>query len=78
MSSSSSDERSRSLFSFFFAIFLILGLLMGLVAISLVYIGPIVVLASVLAFLLFHYLTWGWWLGRFLRNRAAGDETPPI
>ncbi|QDU98639.1 hypothetical protein [Lignipirellula cremea] len=39
------------------------------------YVGPVVVVvALVFAASGFHYLTWGWWLTRHLRDRYPPDE----
>lgn len=49
--------------------------LVGLLFLTLGYFGPVVLLAAgIFAFALLHYLVWGWWLARAVRDEAAEDD----
>lgn len=39
------------------------------------YFGPVLIVAAAMGcIVLFHYVVWGWWLGKVLRQAAAEEE----
>lgn len=55
-----------------FALYLLLSFL------TLNFIGPVLLVGGVLILIvLFHYVVWGWWLGRMLRQVEDEDEESP-
>jgi hypothetical protein len=36
--------------------------------------GILLIVAAVICLPLFHYLTWGWWLGKLLNSQAEADD----
>ena len=56
-----------------FMLFCLLSI--GLVLLSYFYFLPIFIVgAAIFGFTGFHYLLWGWWLGRMIREEGEGDE----
>jgi hypothetical protein len=49
---------------------------MGLGLLTLFYAGPLTIIIWVFAFTAFHYLAWGWWMGRAIRNSTPFDDEP--
>lgn len=74
MSDGSPDDASRRMFGFFLAAAIGLFVLALLVVISLVYVRALLVMVGVAGFLFVHYITWGWWLGGYLRRHAASED----
>lgn len=62
--------------SLFLTLTIIGGVLVGLVFVSMGSIlGPLLLILLVLpAIALFHYLVWGWWLGKMLNDAAAHED----
>lgn len=47
----------------------------ALVFLTLGHFGPVVLIgAAVFAFGAFHYVVWGWWLGRIIRREVEAEE----
>lgn len=51
--------------------------LLSLMAMPLMGFGPLLIVGGLAGFAAFHYVVWGWWLGRLLRDEATDDEDPP-
>ncbi len=71
-------EPHRSSRGAWLAIFLALaafaGAYVALVFLSLGFLAPLVVIGGlVFLFTAFHYLVWGWWLGRVVRQAREND-----
>ena len=51
------------------------AILVGLFFLTLGAVGPMVVIAGgVFALAAFHYLVWGWWLSRYIRDEVAEED----
>ncbi len=37
--------------------------------------GPVAIIGGFVLFILFHWLTWGWWLGRAIHQEEASGQT---
>jgi type VI protein secretion system component VasK len=47
----------------------------GLTFLTLGYFGPVIVVAGIMGgVVLFHYLVWGWWLEKILRQAKAEED----
>lgn len=70
--------RRGSYLSLLLAAVLALGVFLGLFFLTLGAIGPMVIIGGgVFALAAFHYIVWGWWLGRLIRDEADEKESPP-
>ena len=65
-----------SWFAIIFAACLGMGLIVGLMLLALVWSGAVVVIAAVFGVGIFHYLFWGWWLSKTVRDDEA--ENRPV
>ncbi len=36
--------------------------------------GPVAVIGGMVLFILFHWVTWGWWLGRAIQREEAPEQ----
>ncbi len=64
-----------SWFAIIFAACLGMGLIAGLVLLALVWSGAVVVIAAVFGVGIFHYLFWGWWLSKAIRDDEAEKDS---
>jgi Flp pilus assembly protein TadB len=70
-----SEAARGSLMSLLLAAFFGLAILVGLFFITLGAVGPIVVIGGgVFALAAFHYIVWGWWLSRYIRDEVAEED----
>lgn len=72
-----SAPRRGSYLSLLLAAMLALAVFLGLFFLTLGAVGPMVVIGGgVFALAAFHYVVWGWWLGRVIRADAEEDDPP--
>jgi len=70
------DADQRTLLALVLIAFLAL-LLLALMALVLPqFLGLIAVVAGMILFGTAHYITWGWWLPRYLRRQPPPEDTP--
>lgn len=55
-------------------LFLAAALLIVVVATALVWIGPLAIAVGVFAFAGLHYLIWGWWLSKAIRDEVDAEQ----
>ena len=72
------ESQSNTALTTIFTLLLLVGFFVGLVLLSLGSIlGPLLLLFLVLpAIAMFHYLVWGWWLGKMIEGSQEDDEKP--
>ena len=70
------ESQSNTALTTIFTLLLLAGFSVGLVLLSLGSIlGPLLLLFLVLpAVAMFHYLVWGWWLGKMINDSADESE----
>lgn len=70
------QEKSGTWLGFVLSLLLLGGVIAGLSFLSLGSFLGVVILALVVlpALVLFHYLLWGWWLGRLIQQQAEEEE----
>ncbi len=67
--------RRRGCLAMVLAGLLVLMALVGLAFLSQGYMIPVVLVAGALfAYVFFHYVVWGWWLGNIIREEARQEE----
>ena len=72
----SPPPRRGSYLSLILASLLAMAVFLGLFFLTLGAVGPIVVIAGgVFALAAFHYVVWGWWLSRLIREDAEDEQS---
>ena len=71
----SAPPRQGSYLSLILASLLALAVFLGLFFLTLGAVGPIVVIGGgVFALAAFHYVVWGWWLSRLIRQDVEDEQ----
>lgn len=72
-----SQKRRGSFLAIFLAIVLLLAACIVLFFLTGGMFGPVLLIGGgVFAMAAFHYVVWGWWLGRIIREESEADEEP--